>query len=499
LWLFRRHQILLIYTAILWVAFSRFPQSALAQESPVRLTNSAEPSEGRVEIRNGNDWVPICGGGLGLVEARLICRHLGHGDARAASLQVRALQHLPTRAAATLRCSEGVSSLHQCSLTWAGSQGCTSGSVAWVRCAAPSERSFVTAVRGDVEARADAILLFPRPDTLPAAAQKQRWRRLLQTGVAPLQSPLTQSATILTPQQSRPSPLQSRPVVSVAPPPSPRRPPSPRPSPSPKKPPQPLQPVNPPLWKPLPPPSPPTFQQGQPLPGSASTLQSAPLYPPPPLWQYPLQAPPTSDAQTPVATQDPSPPPSRQVNPDVPSVQQLPLQPYLSPALRGQAQPPPQTTTPESTPPPPQALQPFPPSPPPQPRKPPPPRRTPVPPRPNPPPSQPALPAPKPPSKIGPVTCKVVLVGNDKDSVSASVSQILQADVQCTGGGAGAMEPAVNVTVGGRLLVFAAAWQGVVVSQRPGDEGIGLTFNDVPYLQLRNSVVQDLPYGRGAL
>ncbi|GIL65741.1 hypothetical protein Vafri_19448 [Volvox africanus] len=334
-----------------------------------------------------------------------------------------------------------------------------------------------------------------------AGTQKQRRQRLLQAGVRPLQPPLTESATIPPPQQSRPLPLQAQPVESIALPSSPRLTPSPRPPPSPKKPPQLprlLPSVIPPLWKPLSPLSSQPLQQGQPLPGSPSPLQSTPLYPLP-ASPMPQQFDPYArPSPTPVGQQDPPPPPSRQMNPAVPPVQPLPLQPFPSAAPRGQTPSSPQMVTPKSASPPPPARQPVPPSPPPKTRKPPSPRRSPAPPR-----SQPTLkPAPPPPephSKNGPITCRVVLVGSENASVSASLSQILRADVQCTGGGAGATEPAVNVTVGGRLLAFTAAWQGVVVSQRLGDEDFGLTFNNVPYLQLQNSVVRDLPYGRGAL
>ncbi|GLI70985.1 hypothetical protein VaNZ11_016092 [Volvox africanus] len=532
LWLYRRQHILLIYIAILW--------GSLAQALQMRLTNSAEPLEGCVELHSGNDWVPICGDGLGLVEANVICRHLGHGDARVGPFKIRASHRGRIRAAATLRCSEGLSSLQQCRTTWAGSQGCISGLVAWIRCAgegqltlpmllggarmrfaceqqahrtiadvatltAPSESYFAAAVNGDAGTDTDSTLSsLPRSDTSLVAAQKQRRKRLLQAGVRPLQPPLTQSPP--PPQQSRPLPLQARPVGSIALPSSPRRPPFPRPPPSPKKPPQPprllppLKPsrpsVIPPSWKPLSPPSSPPLQQGQPLSESQSPLQSAPLFPLP-ASPMPQQFDPYArPSQTPVGQQDPPPPP-RQMDLAVPPVQPLPLQPFPSAAPRRQTPSWPQTVTPKSTPPPLPARQPVSPSPSAQPRKPPSPRRSPAPPRPNP--LKPAPPPPDPRSKSGPVTCKVVLVGSENASVSTNLPQIQRADVQCTGGGAGANETAVNVTVGGRLLAFAAAWQGVVVSQRPGDEDFGLTFNNVPYLQLQNSVVRDLPYGRGAL
>ncbi|GLC52793.1 hypothetical protein PLESTB_000669100 [Pleodorina starrii] len=99
-------------------------------------------------------------------------------------------------------------------------------------------------------------------------------------------------------------------------------------------------------------------------------------------------------------------------------------------------------------------------------------------------------------SPIQPTTCQVVLIG---DPSAAPAVQILQAVVQCrtdTSGDAAAAAAPINVTIGRRLLPYSANWRGVVVSQRPGDAEWGLTFNDVPYMRLQESVVQDLPYSR---
>ncbi|GIM12031.1 hypothetical protein Vretimale_15480, partial [Volvox reticuliferus] len=110
---------------------------------------------------------------------------------------------------------------------------------------------------------------------------------------------------------------------------------------------------------------------------------------------------------------------------------------------------------------------------------------------------------------IPPVTCQLILIGVDQSNAylrgTALQSRIIQqADVKCLGGGSGgaattttaaAVQP-VNVTVGSHLMAFAAKWTGVTVSQKASgaDDDWGLTFNNVLYLRLRDSVVRDLPY-----
>lgn len=45
--------------------------------------NGTSPLEGRVEVFYNDQWGTICGHGAGYYDARVICRHLGYGDALA--------------------------------------------------------------------------------------------------------------------------------------------------------------------------------------------------------------------------------------------------------------------------------------------------------------------------------------------------------------------------------------------------------------------------------
>ena len=48
---------------------------------PLRLVNGTSPLEGRVEVFYNNQWGTVCGQGANYYDARVICWHLGYGDA----------------------------------------------------------------------------------------------------------------------------------------------------------------------------------------------------------------------------------------------------------------------------------------------------------------------------------------------------------------------------------------------------------------------------------
>ena len=46
----------------------------------VRVVNGFIPNDGRVEVCQNDSWIPVCDGGWGNNDARVVCRQLGFAE-----------------------------------------------------------------------------------------------------------------------------------------------------------------------------------------------------------------------------------------------------------------------------------------------------------------------------------------------------------------------------------------------------------------------------------
>ncbi|XP_077408214.1 scavenger receptor cysteine-rich type 1 protein M130-like isoform X2 [Vanacampus margaritifer] len=102
----------------------------------VRLVGSAIECTGRVEVRHGNAWHPLCDDGWDLAKADLVCDRLDCGRVVSVHAGARYGQSLGPVMEASDRCFANVSSLHQCSLTGFTPAACGHDRAAAVSCAA---------------------------------------------------------------------------------------------------------------------------------------------------------------------------------------------------------------------------------------------------------------------------------------------------------------------------------------------------------------------------
>ena len=100
----------------------------------VRLVGGSNSSEGRVEIMYNGTWGTVCDDGWDLLDAKVVCRMLGFGDASAASGAARFGEGSDQIHLSVVGCDGTEDHLAECAHLGFGEHNCQHGEDAGVTC-----------------------------------------------------------------------------------------------------------------------------------------------------------------------------------------------------------------------------------------------------------------------------------------------------------------------------------------------------------------------------